>query len=272
MYDIWLSYLATRMQLYEDLERMPLDSRGVWIDEARSLSPAVASEVGYVPAAIESSPITASPPRAAPMRRRCRPLRPGSTPSRSKTGKRHRRGLLLAGVAIPVVALVSFFTLWKTGLVFGKHAFTGPTWTVRKEKLKVSIVERGSLESAKNSDIICTVRLGKQGSLELDDDQVDSSMRAIRSQERRASSSKLDDSGLQETLKQQNINVDTAKALWVQAEEDYRIQEIQNVSDTALAENNYDLAKIDLQKYIEGDYIQSLKDVEGRIEKARYDL
>jgi hypothetical protein len=34
MYDIWLSYQATRMQLYLDLERMPLDNRGVWIDES----------------------------------------------------------------------------------------------------------------------------------------------------------------------------------------------------------------------------------------------
>jgi outer membrane protein TolC len=33
MYDIWLSFLATRMQLYQDLERLPLDNRGVWIDE-----------------------------------------------------------------------------------------------------------------------------------------------------------------------------------------------------------------------------------------------
>lgn len=34
MYDIWLSYIATRMQLYLDLERLPLDNRGVWIDES----------------------------------------------------------------------------------------------------------------------------------------------------------------------------------------------------------------------------------------------
>jgi hypothetical protein len=33
MYDIWLSLLATRMQLYLDLERLPLDQRGVFIDE-----------------------------------------------------------------------------------------------------------------------------------------------------------------------------------------------------------------------------------------------
>jgi hypothetical protein len=33
MYDIWLSYLATRMQLYLDLEQLTLDNRGVWTDE-----------------------------------------------------------------------------------------------------------------------------------------------------------------------------------------------------------------------------------------------
>lgn len=36
MYSLWLSYLATRIQLYEDLERLQLDNRGVWIDEPAS--------------------------------------------------------------------------------------------------------------------------------------------------------------------------------------------------------------------------------------------
>jgi hypothetical protein len=34
MYDIWLSFLATRMQVYLDLERLTLDPRGVWTDES----------------------------------------------------------------------------------------------------------------------------------------------------------------------------------------------------------------------------------------------
>ena len=36
MYRLWLSYLATRMQLYLDLERLSLDNRGVWNDEPGS--------------------------------------------------------------------------------------------------------------------------------------------------------------------------------------------------------------------------------------------
>jgi hypothetical protein len=33
MYRIWLSFLATRIQLTQDLERLRMDSRGVWLDE-----------------------------------------------------------------------------------------------------------------------------------------------------------------------------------------------------------------------------------------------
>jgi hypothetical protein len=32
MYDIWLSYIATRMQLYLDLESLRMDERGVWLE------------------------------------------------------------------------------------------------------------------------------------------------------------------------------------------------------------------------------------------------
>jgi outer membrane protein TolC len=38
LYTIWVNYLVARMTLYRDLERLPLDPRGVWIDEP-GLSP-----------------------------------------------------------------------------------------------------------------------------------------------------------------------------------------------------------------------------------------
>jgi hypothetical protein len=33
---VWINYLNTRLQLFRDLEMMPLDQRGVWIDEIRA--------------------------------------------------------------------------------------------------------------------------------------------------------------------------------------------------------------------------------------------
>ena len=45
MYDIWLSLYATRMQLYLDLERLPLDFRGVWTDDMLAPRGPVSGEV-----------------------------------------------------------------------------------------------------------------------------------------------------------------------------------------------------------------------------------
>ena len=33
LFGLWINYLNTRIQLYRDLELMPLDFRGVWTDE-----------------------------------------------------------------------------------------------------------------------------------------------------------------------------------------------------------------------------------------------
>lgn len=43
LYRVWISYINLRMQIYRDLELLPLDARGVWIDEYApgNLSPGV---------------------------------------------------------------------------------------------------------------------------------------------------------------------------------------------------------------------------------------
>lgn len=49
LYTVWVNYLVARMTFYRDLERMPLDPRGVWIDEPLSSSeqrPATVSSGG----------------------------------------------------------------------------------------------------------------------------------------------------------------------------------------------------------------------------------
>src|SRR5262249_11885678 len=71
---------------------------------------------------------------------------------------------------------------------------------------------------------------------------------------------------LQEQLKDQKIKVDQAKAAWVQANEDYRIQESQNESDIEQAKNAQDLAEIDLEKYEKGEFVRDLNDVDARLE------
>jgi HlyD family secretion protein len=170
-------------------------------------------------------------------------------------------------VLLLVVMLVG---MWWAGKIFGRPPFNGPTWTVHLERLKVAIVERGSLESAKNGDITCTVRSGTKGSTIATSIKwiIDNGVEVKKGEK----VMDLDSSGFVENLKDQNIKVDQAKAVWLTANEEYRIQESQNESDIEAAKNALDLAKIDLEKYVKGDFVQALKDVEGRIETARSDL
>src|SRR5262249_22361141 len=146
--------------------------------------------------------------------------------ARSKRRPRMVWTLVGVGLALVVVALG-----WvaSAGRIFGKAPFTGPTYSVVKDKLKVSIVERGTLESARNGDIICTVRSGTKGST------VATTIRWIIDPGVRVAKGdklvELDSSGFVEQLKDQRIKVDQAKASWVTANEEYHIQESQNESD-----------------------------------------
>src|SRR5262245_586350 len=84
---------------------------------------------------------------------------------RGRRRSRERKLLTAVAAGLLGVAVVLGVILWWTGGgLFGSASFTGPTWTVKRDKLKVTIVARGNLESAKNGDIICNVRSGTKGS------------------------------------------------------------------------------------------------------------
>ncbi|MFQ3649047.1 MAG: hypothetical protein SNJ75_01845 [Gemmataceae bacterium] len=138
------------------------------------------------------------------------------------------------------------------------------------EDLQVTITERGALESAENSDIICRVKARSPNSTVSttirwvieDGTQVKRGDRLVQ----------LDDSALYESLKAQKIVVDQARAAWVSAEKEYEIIESQNRSDIATEKLTLELAKLDLEKYEKGEYVQALQEIEGRLMIARSDL
>lgn len=144
------------------------------------------------------------------------------------------------------------------------------THKVAYEDLQLTITERGALESAENSDIICRVKARSPNSTVSttirwvieDGTQVKRGDRLIQ----------LDDSALHEMLKAQKIVVDQARAAWVSAEKEYEIVESQNRSDIATQKLTLELAKLDLEKYEKGEYVQALQEIEGRLMIARSDL
>ncbi|MBY0527691.1 MAG: efflux RND transporter periplasmic adaptor subunit [Gemmataceae bacterium] len=202
----------------------------------------------------------AKTPNNSPAPVRSRLPRPQNWSTRTKT--------LAATGALAVVLLV----------IFGYVMFRGPrsaradlvTHRVRQERVELAIVERGTLESAKNSDIYCTVKSGSKNST------VSTTIKWVIDDGSQVQKGDLlvdlDDSGLQEQLKSQKITLDGAQANKVQTEENYKIVQSQNKSDIKTAEVNLELAEIDLKKYMKGDFPQMLKDVEGRIKVAESDV
>ena len=174
-----------------------------------------------------------------------------------------------AGVGVVFTIVLAAGIPWASKLL-GKVPFSGPTWTVVSQRLQVSIVERGTLESAKNSDIVCTVRSGTKGSTIATTIKwiIDPGVQVVKGEKL----VELDSSGFVEQLKDQKIKVDQAKASWVAANEERHIQESQNESDIEAAKNTLDLAKIDLEKYKKAEFVQALEDVDGRINVVRADL
>jgi multidrug resistance efflux pump len=144
------------------------------------------------------------------------------------------------------------------------------THRVHYERLELNIVERGALESAKNSDIYCTVKASQKGGT------VASTIKWLIDDGSQVKKGELlvdlDDSGLQDQLKNERITLDKNEADKIKAEENYKIVDSQNESDIKTAEVNLELAEIDLQKYKEGDYPQQLKIFEGNIKQAESDV
>jgi HlyD family secretion protein len=175
----------------------------------------------------------------------------------------------MAAIGLVLVIGLAAGMSW-AGKLLGKVPFPGPTWTVVTQRLKVSIVERGTLESAKNSDIVCLVRSGTKGSTIATTIKwiIDPGVQVVKGEKL----VELDSSGFVEQLKDQKIKVDQAKASWVAANEERHIQESQNESDIEAAKNTLDLARIDLEKYKKAEFVQALEDVDGRINVVRADL
>lgn len=134
--------------------------------------------------------------------------------------------------------------------------------------MRITIVERGNLESGENSDIICRAQARTKGSTiastikwVIDDGAL------VKLGDRIV---ELDDSGFQEQLKTQRNTVNDAYSKWVTARNESKIQESQNVSDIKTAEVKLNLTELSLKKYV-GDLAGAkIKDLKTREELQAY--
>jgi HlyD family secretion protein len=171
--------------------------------------------------------------------------RTGALPeSKPSVYRRFGAYIWVAGILGVTLAAVAVYFVLTLGI---RTQYKGATFVVKKEPMLVTIVERGSLESAENSDIVCRVKAGGRGSTNastikwvVDDGTL------VKKDDKIVD---LEDSGFQDQLKTQKNTVNQKYADWVQANNDYIITESQNISDIKTAEVNLIQAQLELKKY-----------------------
>lgn len=191
--------------------------------------------------------------------------------------------LALAGASVLNQILPSIFPASRPDLI---------THEVKPEYLQVTVVERGTLESAENREIICKVKAGSRGTFATTIKWViDDGVYVTKNQ----LLMELDDSLLQDQYRTQSIAVDKANSEWVKADEAYRIQIKTNESAVATAVAALKVAELDLDKFLgvradpvlepvatvaggvsmlveRGLYRQQLDEVSGRLKLAESNL
>ncbi len=163
------------------------------------------------------------------------------------------------------VALLSILLLWGfISLINGESVESSiPTFTAKKGPLRISVTESGTIQAREKvviknevegqSTIIYLIEEGtevKKGDLLVE----------------------LDSSNLVDQKVDEEIQVQNAEASYIDARENFEVVKNQAQSDQDKAQLAYDFAVQDLEKYIEGEYPNKLKEAEARITLAEEEL
>jgi RND family efflux transporter MFP subunit len=178
------------------------------------------------------------------------------------SGRATRGAAILWLIGVVAALAVGGFLVW------GGRDEKGTTeialsWTAAQEKLRIAVVESGQLKAARSTDIYCKLR-GGATILELVDEGVKVSEGDVVV--------RLDAKNLEDDLTAQKIKYQNALAARIQAEKAHAIQESKNQSDTDKAALDKELAKTDLDKYIEGDFPLKQKEAESNVKLAESEL
>ena len=150
----------------------------------------------------------------------------------------------IAGVLV-VAALIAAVGTWILQSFAAEEATDLLTHTIKRGDLLVSVSEEGSLESASNIEIKCRVKGGGTVVEIVEDGTVVAAGDVLV---------RFDTSVIEESVSQQQIAVENARATLVQSESDHAV------------------AKIALTEYVEGTYQAALKTAEANVALAEANL
>ncbi|HMP15998.1 MAG TPA: hypothetical protein PKD72_03160 [Gemmatales bacterium] len=200
---------------------------------------------------------------------------------------KQRLATLDEAVTLPPVAKRNW-TPWVVGLLllsvaggagyWGYQRYSQPegppknleTQPLTRGDITLTLIEKGELEAARNTEIICQVRASGRGS------QAASSIKWVIDDGTRVKKGdllvQLEDASIREQLNNQYIVVEEKNDLYEQAKANLKIVENENKAAELTAWSNYEIAKIDLEKFLKAEKQQKQFDIDSRIKLANADL
>ncbi|TXT17729.1 MAG: RND family efflux transporter MFP subunit, partial [Planctomycetota bacterium] len=166
------------------------------------------------------------------------------------------------GAVVIFLALVAIgISRWSAG---EHEALPAVTATAVRAELPITVIERGELESSKTVEVRCEVE-GEQIKI------VDLAPEGTRVAEGDIVV-RFDTDKLARSIAEQEVKSRTADAKARAGEEDLEVAKNQAASEIAAAKLALKLAEIDLRKYIEGDFPQEKREIEGEVLIAQEEL
>jgi len=166
---------------------------------------------------------------------------------------------ILAWSAVAAAVLLASVPLVASVAGPSAGAAERPVFRVRRGPLVISVTESGTIQNREEVEIKCEVE-GRTAILTLipEGTHVEPGDLLVE----------LDSSELKERLAAQELKVINAEASYVRARENHAVVKSQGESDVAQAELDLRFARLDLEKYEEGEYPQQLMQADVEITLA----
>lgn len=186
---------------------------------------------------------------------------PMPNPEPAPPSRRSRSGWLWAILALLVISIPIGVVLYRGT---GSRDDEPLTFTVAETDLRITVTERGTLESQKTVNGICEIEgydnkiifIVEEGSTVKEGDVV------VR----------FDSAQIDKEIAEENLEMTKAIGEVESKRQELEVAKNTGESEIAAAELELTLAKLDLDKYAKGDYLVSLNDLKGKIALAEVDL
>ncbi len=175
--------------------------------------------------------------------------------------RRRRRSWLWSLLLLLAVGVPSGFLIARNA---NDDADAPLTWTVALSDLRITVTERGTLESQKTVNGVCEIEgydnkiifIVEEGSTVKEGDVV------VR----------FDSAQIDKEIAEERLEMTKAGGEVETKRQELEVAKNTGESEIATAELELTLAKLDLEKYEKGDYLVTLSDLQGKIALAQVDL